>query len=328
MVGKPDQLVHYYHKCILLSSTSSAKWFLIFSAGSRWKCCSVSFSCRWIDVFVWPNSYASTSWDHIMLFCLSVIQRGCTRLLLLSMVLRIFLKLCRIRRNIGSYDAQIRSTVISNVYVYVFWWDVLWVLVHKGVRWGLYSRIQFIIHVQSMVAYFAREERLTAGRNWAAVKRYNETSEQREERLAAQLQITRCQSPTKIPRKEKSAWEPSDNGSCQTNSGNKPGRGAPVVRAWRERAVLKRQRKIPLERVETDEAKLERTRTKSVGSHLWSSSEPKFAHFYITIVGWPRKSNADGRDGSGRDGGLQQVRGNLAPLPLVDRRSRIGTIFD
>ena len=73
-----------------------------------------------------------------------------------------------------------------------------------------------------------REERLAGGRNWAAVKRYNETSEQREERLAAQLDV---KVQRKFQGKRRVLESQATTGTSQMNSGNKPGKGAPVVRA-------------------------------------------------------------------------------------------------
>ena len=87
-----------------------------------------------------------------------------------------------------------------------------------------------------------REERLAAQRKWATVKRSNETSEQREERL-----VKRCNESSKEREEHlRAKRERAAAKRAHETSQEKELR----LRARRERAALKRQSKSPLEGVE------------------------------------------------------------------------------
>ena len=79
---------------ILLSSTSSARWFLILAAGSISKCKGVSRSCRGSEQLDWSQLKASSNIFQVTLLPSIIKHLGFLLSLLFSTLFRIFLKLC------------------------------------------------------------------------------------------------------------------------------------------------------------------------------------------------------------------------------------------
>lgn len=113
---------HYYNSTFIslsmfLSNTSSARWFLIFDAGSRWKWSSVSFSWGGKENSPWSKWKAFTKCSQRM----NLPSSGLRHLVfpstqLFRILLRIFLKLCYMdKSNNWKYTNNIpyRITVIQ-----------------------------------------------------------------------------------------------------------------------------------------------------------------------------------------------------------------------
>ena len=173
-----------------------------------------------------------------------------------------------------------------------------------------------------------REERLAAQRKWATVKRSNETSEQREERLAAQRKraaVKRCTESSKGREEHlRAERERAAAKRAHETSQEKELR----LRARRERAALKRQSKSPLEGVEPNRrAQSRRDSDNSRRNHR----DAIFAARRILAqprMGWPWKSRfASRRVGSRRDGSLPSLRGKPAPLSLCRLQTSMATIL-
>ena len=97
---------------ILSSSTSSAKWFLIFEAGSRLKCWSVNFSCRGRLKDFWSQLKASLKYCQVTFLPFIIRHRGLPLALLFSILFLIFFMLCWEKKN---KLICIRTTVHVNV---------------------------------------------------------------------------------------------------------------------------------------------------------------------------------------------------------------------